>query len=98
MCFLICTFCGIEGGYQLHLSHEHPALSCVALALPVPMAPGDQIDPLPYQVVPPCKEPDAPGQPWRRRLVLLDMLGFVVFGTLGFHKSKQIIVAGAAGA
>jgi hypothetical protein len=30
--------------------------------------------------------------------VLLDMLGFVVFGTLGFHKSKQIIVAGAAGA
>jgi hypothetical protein len=83
---LICAFCGVEGGYQLHLSHDHAALRCIQLGMP--MVAGEQIDPLAYQVEPPpCKDPDELGQPWRLKLVLGDMLGFVIFGTLCFYKS-----------
>ncbi len=94
---IVCTFCGIEGGYQLHLTHEHSALSCLKLGVPVPVAPGDEINPLLYQIAPACKEPDERGQPWRFELVLLDMLGFIVFGTIGAYKSKQLIFAPTVG-
>jgi hypothetical protein len=52
---LICIFCSVEGGYQLHLSHDHAALSCIQLE--VPMTAGEQIDSQPYQIdPPPCCE------------------------------------------
>jgi hypothetical protein len=58
---------------QLHLSHDHPALGCVARYL----SEGDN------SAAPPCKLPDEQGQAWRLRLVELDLFGFVTFGTIG---------------
>ncbi|MGD0476169.1 MAG: hypothetical protein ABSB70_23550 [Candidatus Velthaea sp.] len=90
---LVAMFCAVEGGYQLHLSHEHGALSCIQLD--TPMVAGEQIQPLPERVdAPPCKAPDEPGQPWRLKLVLLDMFGFVIFGMLCFDKSRRLICGG----
>jgi hypothetical protein len=43
-----------------------------------------------------CKDPDERGQPWRLKLVLLDMLGFLMFGTLVARKSSELMFAGAA--
>jgi hypothetical protein len=61
------------------------------------MTAGEQIDPQVAQIDPPtCKAPDEPGQPWRLKLVLLDMLGFVSFGTLGFEKSRRVLFADPA--
>jgi len=92
---LACVFCGVAGGYQFHLSHDHAALSCIQLS--VPMTAGEQMDPQVFAIdPPPCKAPDEPGQPWRLKLVLLDMLGFVLFGTLGFDKSRRILFADPA--
>jgi hypothetical protein len=90
-----CSFFGIEGGYQLHLSHDHPALRCVELAL---AASGNQIDGPPSLVAPPpCREPDVIGQPWRLEFVLDDMLGFLIFGTLCIESGKRLIAADIAG-
>jgi hypothetical protein len=72
-CVAICALCGIEGGFQLHLSHDHPALGCVVSY----MSQGDNA------LAPPCRLPDVRGQAWRLRLVELDMLGFVTFGAIG---------------
>ena len=92
---LTCGFCAVEGGYQLHLSHDHAALSCIQLS--VPMTAGEQIDPQAFAIdPPPCKAPDEPGQPWRLKLVLLDMLGFALFGMLGFDKSRRVLFADPA--
>jgi hypothetical protein len=88
----VSAFCAIDGGYQLHLSHDHSALSCIDLT--TAMSAGDQIDLAPLQTAPPvCKTPDEFGQPWRLKLVLRDMLGFVVFGTLCFYKTKHTLFA-----
>jgi hypothetical protein len=92
----VCIFCGVEGGYQLHLSHDHSALSCLQLGTPATA--GEQFDPAVYQTdPPPCKAPDELGQPWRLKLVLLDMLGFVVFGTLCAYNGKHVMFASPAG-
>jgi hypothetical protein len=72
VCIGVCAFCGIEGGFQLHLSHDHPALECVVSYL----SDGDSVS------APPCKMPDQNGETWRLRLVALNMLGFVTFGTI----------------
>jgi hypothetical protein len=90
-----CGFFGIEGGYQLHLSHDHPALRCVELALATS---GNQIDgPLSLVTPPPCREPDVIGQGWRIEFVLDDMLGFLIFGTLCIESGKRLIAADTAG-
>jgi hypothetical protein len=68
-----------------------------SLGLPVPMASDDQVGPLVYSAPPVCKEPDELGQPWRVKLVLLDMLGFVVFALVGFQESKRIVLTAVAG-
>jgi len=43
------AFCAIDGGYQLHLSHDHSALNCIDLT--TAMSAGDQIDLAPLQTV-----------------------------------------------
>jgi hypothetical protein len=90
--FLTCAFLSIEGGYQFHLSHDHSALSCAELAMAVTAS--DEA--MPYAVMPPpCKAPDEFGQPWRLKLVMLDMLGFLIFGTLCMREAKNMIFVAA---
>jgi hypothetical protein len=72
VCLFVCAVCGIEGGVQLHLSHEHPALRCVVLA----MSEGAKTP------APACTSADEPGEPWRARLVVLNMAGFLCAGIL----------------
>ena len=94
--FGACAFFGIEGGYQLHLSHDHPPLRCAELTLA--SAAGNSIDgPPSLLAVPPCLEPDEIGEGWRLGLVLRDMLGFLIFGTLCVAQSKQLIATEIAG-
>ena len=92
LCVLLSAFCAIDGGYQLHLSHDHAALSC--LDSNIATSAGDQIDLGALRAAPrPCTTPDESGQPWRLKLVLRDMLGFLVFGMFCFQKTKQSFFA-----
>lgn len=92
---VVCTFCAVDGGYQYHLSHDHSALRCVAVALALNEVNGS--DPVPLQnALPPCNDPDELGQPWRMKLVLRDMVGFLVFGMLFMYKGEQAVRAAAA--
>jgi hypothetical protein len=95
--FAACTFFGIEGGYQLHLSHDHQALTCLERTLAA--SAGNQIDGPPSFTAapPPCREPDEIGQFWRRELVLKDMLGFLIYGMLCIQETEEIILADAGG-
>jgi hypothetical protein len=92
---IICTFCAVDGGYQFHLSHDHSALRCVAVAMELSEVNGT--DPIPLQsALPACNDPDELGQPWRIKLVLRDMVGFLIFGIFSMYKGEQAIRAAGA--
>jgi hypothetical protein len=77
----------VEGGSQLHLSHNYPALECVASYV----SEGDNSS------VPPGKLPDRIGEARRLRLVTRNMFGFVMFDIIVLTRTERSTAVKLAG-